>query len=403
MTETMIRPQRFLSPVQKPLRGLLLDVATVTPNFSSQDTVGLYESYGCITTDSVATFPCPATFLTPPVQAASSTQTTGGTLAAGTFRAVVTAYNDRGETLKSNEISQVTTGSTSRITWNWGAVSGATGYRLYVTALNGGTGTETFLLDVGNVVTYNWTGTPAQSPTNPAPPTTSTAVVNVTKTFGTATWQDAIRFAVYAGVKCKAVAFDPQHAASELERVFNNKESIAVARNLMQQRFIASASHWAAPTDLTPAGGAVDPALGLALLEEDAGINYAGVPIIHVPRSIGSLLTKNGQVGFEGNSLLSELGTRIAADPGYGQANKTTGPFVNNGPAGTVPAAGELWIYATGDVTVAAGEAINKGADPAVGFRANESGDSNNVLLLRERPYIATVDCYAAAVRVKVQ
>lgn len=401
MTVQMIRPGRFLAPVPDPIRGTLLDAATVTSDFPSQDTVGLFETYSCVPTAAVATFPCPPTFLAAPVQAASSTATTGGTLPAGTYRAVITALNSRGETVKSNEISQVTTGSTSRITWNWGAVTGATGYQIYVT--NGATGSETFLVTLGAVTTYNWTGTPAYSATNPPPPSTSTAVVPVTKTFGTASWQDAIKMAVYAGVKCKAVSFDASSAAANLDRVFSNKESVAVARQLMLQRFVDNASlNWDAAVDLTPAAGAVDPVVGVAILEGHAGWAYAGAPTLHVPRTIGSLLlNKYAAIEYDGNALRTELGSKVAADSGY--EYNASGAAGNVGPTGAAPSAGELWLYASGEVTVAAGDPISKGGDLAVGLRVNESGDSNQVYLLHERPYIATVDCYTAAVRVKVQ
>lgn len=92
--------------------------------------------------------------LTPPVQIASSTSASGGTLGAGTWRAVVTAFNANGETVASNEISQVTTGATSTITWNWNAVTGATGYKFYRTGLGGAPGTELLLTTLGLVVTY---------------------------------------------------------------------------------------------------------------------------------------------------------------------------------------------------------------------------------------------------------
>jgi hypothetical protein len=90
--------------------------------------------------------------LAPPVQAALATATTGGTILAGTYRYVVTAINAAGETIASNEQSIVTTGSTSTVTVTWGAVTGATGYKLYKTAAGGGTGTELLYKTVGLVV-----------------------------------------------------------------------------------------------------------------------------------------------------------------------------------------------------------------------------------------------------------
>jgi hypothetical protein len=88
-----------------------------------------------------------------PVQSALATATTGGTIAAGTYRYAVTAINALGETLISNEQVIVTTGATSTVTVTWVAVTGATGYNLYKTAAGGLTGTELKYKTVGLVVT----------------------------------------------------------------------------------------------------------------------------------------------------------------------------------------------------------------------------------------------------------
>lgn len=111
--------------------------------------------------------------LSPPVQSAPSTATTGGTLAAGTYRYYVTAINAVGETTVSNEVSQITTGATSTVTLNWAAIPGSTGFRVYRTAAGGASGTELFLVAVGLVVTYIDTG--ALTPSG-AYPITNTAV-----------------------------------------------------------------------------------------------------------------------------------------------------------------------------------------------------------------------------------
>lgn len=66
-----------------------------------------------------------------PLQAAATTSTTGGSLAAATYHYVVTALSAAGETGKSNERSIATTGTTSSNTISWGAVAGATSYRIY--------------------------------------------------------------------------------------------------------------------------------------------------------------------------------------------------------------------------------------------------------------------------------
>lgn len=392
MTITMIRPKAILAPEPKPLRGTLLDAATFDAGaYASQSTTALFRSMSCLAVDHIATLPCPATDLAAPVQAAATNATTTGTLAAGVYKSKVTALNTRGETVGSNEISTTTTGTTSKLTFNWAAVSGATGYNVYVTAVGGAANSETLLITVGAVTSYVWTGTPAAGTITV--PTTSTAVVPVTKTFDAdGSWQDAIQFAVQAGVICKMVGFDAGIAEGDLERVFTNKESVAVARALMTQRFIdGGSSNWDAATDLTPGAGAVDPVVGLAMLEGHASYNYAGLPTLHIPRTIASLLmNKYDAIEYSGDMLVTSLGSKVAADGGYEDPS--------NGPDGTAPTAGELWLYASGEVVITAGDPISQGGPDLV-----ESGDSNRYRILRERAYIAAVDCYTAAVRVKVQ
>lgn len=388
---TLVRPQTWLSPVPAPLRGTLLDAAGITNTIPSQATTGLFESYNCLTVDTLAIDPCPASFLAAPVQAAAGTATTGGTLAAGVYKAVITAFNGRGETVASNEISKTTTGTTSTVTWNWAAVTGATGYKVWVTAVDGAAGSETHLVTLGDVATYVWTGTPAADGVT-TPPTTNTAVVIVNKEFEAPAWQDGFSFAVYAGVECKAVAFDREHAASELERVFTNKESVAVARALMTTRF-ADGTGWDAATDLTPAGGAVDPVVGLAILEGNAGSNYGGAPTIHMGRTIASiLLNKYAAIEYRGDTLYTLLGSKVAADSGYESPSL--------GPDGDEADDGEQWMYASGEVSLAATAPVFQSQAM---LDINATSDSNQVRLLRERKYIASVDCYTAAVGVKVQ
>jgi hypothetical protein len=74
----------------------------------------------------------------PPVQGSPSTATTGGALVAGTYYYTITALTAAGESLPSNEKSQVTTGSTSVNTINWSLSTGATEYKVYRGTVPGG-------------------------------------------------------------------------------------------------------------------------------------------------------------------------------------------------------------------------------------------------------------------------
>lgn len=95
-----------------------------------------------------------------PVQSALSSSLTGGTLAAKKYYYVVTALNANGESIGSNELNITTSGATSSVTVSWGAVSGATGYKVYRgTASNG----ENTYYSVGNVTSYVDTGSAGTS------------------------------------------------------------------------------------------------------------------------------------------------------------------------------------------------------------------------------------------------
>lgn len=107
--------------------------------------------------------------LATPVNTAFSTATTGGTLAAATYAYRVSALDGRGgETLASTETTQATTGTTSTVTVNWGAVTGATGYRIYGRTSGG----QQLLATVGAVTTYTDTGAATPSGALPTANTT---------------------------------------------------------------------------------------------------------------------------------------------------------------------------------------------------------------------------------------
>lgn len=86
----------------------------------------------------------------------SATSTTGGSLAAGNWKIMVTARAGFGESVVSNELTQTTTGATSTITVTVGTEpAGALGYNLYVSLVGGANNSETFQYSfVGNTTTF---------------------------------------------------------------------------------------------------------------------------------------------------------------------------------------------------------------------------------------------------------
>jgi len=91
----------------------------------------------------VGAFLCPANYVIPasvffgtpalpaPGLPVLTPSTTGGTLAANSYFYKITALNGVGETTGSAEATVTTTGATSSVAISWGAVAGATSYRIY--------------------------------------------------------------------------------------------------------------------------------------------------------------------------------------------------------------------------------------------------------------------------------
>lgn len=227
-----------------------------------------------------------------------------------------------------------------------------------------------------------------------AVPTAFCPDVPTEKDFEAPAWIDGIRFAVYGGVSCKPFGFSEERGLAKINEAFRLKESIGVERALMQTRFIAGPDddpgvgvdlRWPAPEDLTPAGGPVSPEVGLALLEGRARSLYAGVPTLHLPGTIASLLAAQDRIVIEAGKAYTKLGSKVAIGGGYEDPN--------NGPDGLAPTAGALWVYATGEVFLA--------RTPQVSVKTMDT-TNNDIYALAERAYVAAIDCFAAAVEVTV-
>lgn len=220
------------------------------------------------------------------------------------------------------------------------------------------------------------------------PTTVCPAEVEVSKDFSEADWAPGFTFSVYGGVVCRLVGYDRTAAHNGLREAFLANESKGVETALMETRFVATSSgvepSWNAAVDLTPASGAVSPKVGLALLEGYAGQNYAGVPTIHAPRTVASLLSDGSLRREENGKFFTKLGSKFVNGAGYEPSS---------GPDGTTPTLGEYWMYASGEVLLERGELVTRDAVDYV---------NNEEYALVERTYRAAVDCFTAAVRVEV-
>lgn len=136
-------------------------------------------------------------------------------------------------------------------------------------------------------------------------------------------------------------------------------------------------------TDVTPSGTAVDIVKGLSLLEEYAGENYGGRPVIHMTRAAATLLYARGSLVRVGDVLETGLGSLVVAGAGYDAQVSLP----------SAPAAGAGWMYATGMVSIWEGTTIVSGVQPKDPY-------TNEFQALAERVYVPTFECFKAAVEV---
>lgn len=190
---------------------------------------------------------------------------------------------------------------------------------------------------------------------------------------------------LYMLVRCRLVGGRMDSARERALEAFQLAEGRGIEAGVMQTLLAVPGV-----VDLTgPA--ATDPATGLARLEGYAAANYGGRPVIHASRTISSILGTLGSISRQGTRLETVLGAHVAAGGGY-EANFGPGTELDPDP---VPAPdGESWMYATGQVTIFRGVADTKG--PAITLNPN----TNEYLVLTERPAAVVAECFVAAVRV---
>lgn len=197
------------------------------------------------------------------------------------------------------------------------------------------------------------------------------------KTADPVDYVDGFRFAAYKGTTCKMIDLN---AIQKLNTdAFLANESTFVEA-VLGQAIIDDAG----TTDLTPTGGAVTPKEGLAILEGHAGLHYAGVPTVHASTQIVSLLDSDGATINEvGSEFRTRTGSKLVNGNGYYGIDMDTPDL----------AAGEAWLFATGEVVLTRAEAVDE---------KQINTTTNDVTALAERLYVAGWDCYSAAVKVKV-
>lgn len=132
--------------------------------------------------------------------------------------------------------------------------------------------------------------------------------------------------------------------------------------------------------------GSVDAAHGLGLLESALGDCYSGQGVIHVPESAQPTFAAWGLIVERDGGLFTTAGNRVVVGVGY----------PGTGPDGTAPAAGTVWVYATGQVFGYRGDVRT--------MTVPESFDrsENTVEMLAERTYVMAYECCLLAVLINL-
>jgi len=203
-------------------------------------------------------------------------------------------------------------------------------------------------------------------------------------------------FTLFSMFTCNVVGVGPDRLRSLAGESLRTGESRGAERALADRLPLAAGA-----VDLTNGGDAVHVIEGLAALEEWAAANYGGVPTIHVPRGIGTLMGSLGGHQRVGNHLETRQGALVASGGGY--SNLSGPPTDAEDPENTIqsPQTGEAWIYVTG--TVVLRRAPQPDATPVIMSRVTD-GDSlaatNDGTVLASRAYVASWECITAAVKV---
>lgn len=185
-------------------------------------------------------------------------------------------------------------------------------------------------------------------------------------------------FVLYHLFKCSPVGTD---VAARAREAFATAEGFGIER--LAARYFAN---HADAVDITPGGTAMHPVDAVALLEQYAGSNYGGVPVLHTPKGVTTLLGSYNAVSRQGQRLETLQGSRVAAGAGY--------DLLGAPGSGDVAAAGQAWVYVTGGVTV------RRGAQIDVGPVMPLSPALNLATALVERPSVVATECLVAAVKV---
>lgn len=180
-------------------------------------------------------------------------------------------------------------------------------------------------------------------------------------------------FTVYRGIETSLLT-SKSLAGPEIERAFDASAGFGVEEGV--QELLNTEAVDITPTPGTPVTN-VRAAVGL--LEQYAAERYSGVPILHGNKFATALIPETVRVD---GKLTTTNGTPVASGGGYSA----------DGPGALTADAGEAWLYITGQVNIWRG-------DVSAGLEASDL-KANRHFALAEATYVATVECFVAAILV---
>lgn len=204
------------------------------------------------------------------------------------------------------------------------------------------------------------------------------------KEFCRPTSEHADPITVYSGAECSTMGWSYAEARTHAEASLALGEQEAVEAGFWSDHLAVNA------TDLTPDGGPVNIAQGVAALEGCLAEQYGGRGVLHVPAGVAALLGCCNLVREDpaSGNLTTLAGNCAIIGAGYSAMN--TGP-------GNLPAEpGTAWIYITGPVVIRRGPTMTIPDRPG----ASVNTRTNDRRVLVERTYVVATTCVVCAIQV---
>jgi len=195
-------------------------------------------------------------------------------------------------------------------------------------------------------------------------------------------------FVVYSAIRCSPVGLANQGEAAVRRYLF---DQLVAGEQAVVERAFSTGAVGLSPSlqGATNIGNAQGPVQAVGMLESWLYARYGLPGVIHAPILAAPYFSGAHVIDWDRSltgSWRTDVGTKVSF-----------GDYAGTGPSGQVPAAGDTWIYITGQVAIWR----TSDADVLVPPMGQVIDRSTNLLTsVMEREYVLTYDCYAAGVQV---